>query len=168
MNKLIEKLKFIVPSTLNKILFSLFLYFSCVLLSFTQINSFNISSGFLTILSCFGLGLGAFLVIQGLIFFLPKFLNASINYSQYYIVFCVIFAIEILLFGVVSFVSMLISPILFLILGMIFFIAIAWFNILFEFKYLVPLIGNDIKNLNTIKLYNILLVCIILLVWFIL
>ena len=168
MNKLIEKLKFIVPSTVNKILFSLLLYISCVLLCFTQINSLNIYSVGLTILTCFGIGLFAFLIVQGIIFFLPKFLNANINYSQYYISFSIIFAIELLLLSFVSFFSMLISPILFLILGMVFFIAIAWFNILFEFKYLVPLIGNDIKILNTIKLYNILIVCFVLLVWFIL
>lgn len=167
MNKIIEKLKFIMPSTRNKCLVTLFLYFSCVFLAFTQINAFNISNAWLTILACLGCGLLALIVLLGLIFSLPKFLNATINSAQYFVVFCIIFGVELLLFSVFSFIFMLISPIMFLIAGMIMFIAIAWFNILFEFKYLVPLIGNDIKILNTIKLYNILIVCIVLLLWFI-
>jgi len=169
MNKLIEKLKTLLPSNANKIIFTIILYFTCTLFSFTFINTFNISSVGLTILVTFICGLILLCIMEAIIMLLPRVLNANFNISQYYVVFHIIYSIELFLFCLISFLSNLYSPLLFLVLGMLIFIGLCWFNIIFQFNYFSGLIKNKkTKILQTVKIYNIFIISTVLIIWFIL
>ena len=92
MSKLIQKLKTIIPSTQLKVLFTCLLLFSSICLAFTFINSFNLNSVWLTILVTFGIGILLFIITNGLIFALPKFIKSNINTEQYHLIFTLLFS----------------------------------------------------------------------------
>lgn len=168
MNKLVEKFKTIIPTTLVKILFVVALFFSCSLMAFTFINTFNLSNAFITIIVSFGIGLALCAIIECIIFLLPKFIKSNINVPQYFVIFTLLFAIEIAILALCFFFMMLAHPVVMLFVGLVLFIACIWFNILFEYAYFAPLGENKDKILNYIKIYNIMITCIILFIWFVL
>ena len=168
MNKLVEKFKTIVPRTRIKILFVIALFFACSLLAFTFVNVFNLPNALLTILASFGCGAVLCAILEGLIFLLPKFIQSNINVPQYFVIFTLLFAIEILILAICYFFLMLAHPVVMLFVGLALFIACIWFNILFENAYFAPLGEKKDKIFNNIKVFNIMLTSIVLFVWFIL
>ena len=167
MSKLIQKFKTIIPNTQVKVVFALLLLFSSCCLSFTFVNAFNLSSAWLTLLVTFAIGILLCALTIGIIFALPKFIKSNINIEQYYIIFTLLFAVEIFILSLCLFLMMLLSPLVFLFFGMALFIGITWFNIIFEYNYFAPLSEKSEQIILSIKLYNIIVVCVILFVWFI-
>ena len=168
MLKLVEKLKTILPTNVTKILFPILLYIACSCLTFVYINFLQIHSVGLTILAIFGIGLGVFIVVESLILLPLKFVIAPINIPQYFVIFNLVFAIEIFALACTHFVSMLISPYLYLIIGLLSFFICAGMNISLEYNMYNEITKDKIKYLNFVKIYNISIVSIILVVWLIL
>lgn len=168
MNKLIEKLKQILPSTKNIILSHLALFIACFALAFVHINNFNISNVFLTFLVCFCIALVIEAICALIIYLLPKIIKVPLFKLQYITISTYLFAIEIALLSLISFLLYLLSPIAFVIANIILISIIAAFNIVFLYNYGSEITQNKQKLLTTIKFYNIIIVLIVFAVWAIL
>lgn len=168
MNKLIEKLKTILPLTRSKIIFSIVLFVTCYLFSFLFINSINNPSVGLTILINFVPTIIIFAFLTALNILIPKILKAQVNKIQNFIIFNIVFAVELLSYTIVMFCINLILPILFPFISTILLVSLCWLNIIFQFKFYAPLIGNENEVLYKIKFINILILTMVLVVWFIL
>lgn len=168
MNILIEKLKSLLPTKKHKLLSSALLLLACIFFSFLFINSLYIRRTSLTLLATIGIGFGIYLFANLALCISRKLMPQTINQPQYFMIYSLVFAIEIFSLSFMSFISILISPYLFYIVFLICIFCITGLNIVLNYKMYNEVVKDKNKFLNNIKTLHISSILLVFIVWLIL
>ena len=167
MNKIIETINKIKPTKKNFILCMLLLFVASTIFVIPFINAFVIRELFPTILACVGFGLVVLLIILFCIYsFKHTQSYLTLTYGEIFVELAIPLSVELVLFAIISFLSMMIPP-LFVAIGIVILLILCGLNIELTFKLFKDKTQNQIGFYKFVKSFNIVLISILVVIWLI-
>lgn len=167
MNKIIKLLKSIDKSKKNIVFTILAIFFASCLFVIPFVHAFTVKSFALVLLCIFVLALviSGLVIASILVFFKAQTCLYGTKFKELFVAFGMAFAVELAIFGIVSFFT-LFYPLAYLLVGLIFVLCVATFNIFLMYNYLRFQTTSTVSLARAVKIFNISLPTLAMLIWF--
>lgn len=168
MKKYIDFIRQIKINKLNTLYALLALCISSIIFVIPFIHCITLTNVFLVCLTTIGLGLIVFGTILLFIYLFSKMQTCIIdlNFSELLIQTAFVFSIELIAFSIATFLLML-SPLLFIALGIVIALILCGFNIYFVYRLYEDKTISKIDLLKSTKIANITFLSIAVILWLI-